>query len=146
MELSFDEFLILAKRYQAIGSSSQVLLDNLRKGSYKEMDGVRLRQLFEFLRDIECFQEEENEVVDLVEAVEQILKEYSDEDEQIITKEQWVPEKGFPGATLWLQREDQRWTIAPTAQEGACMGKCVKDISPTKWFEKPLPLLVGGNR
>ena len=146
MELTFDEFLVLAKRYQAMGTSTQTLLDGMRKGNYKEIDGVRLRQLYEFLRDIDCFQTGQNEVFELMKHVELIITQHRDEEEELIVLEKWVPEKGFPGATLWLQREDMKWTIAPSAQEGACIGKCVKDLGTTKWFDKPLPLLIGGSK
>lgn len=146
MNVTIDEFLALAKKYQALGSSTQVLLEDIRRGSYKVQDGVRLRQLYEFMLDLQYVQAEKSEVHDLLAIVAHILAEAQDEEEEKIVAERWVPEKGFPGATLWVQREDEKWTIAPSPKEGACLGKCVKDLGTAKWFEKPLPLLVDGNR
>lgn len=146
MNITFEEFLALAKKYQALGSSTQNLLEDIRRGPFRVQDGVRLRQLYEYLLDMQFVQDEHSEVHEIVEAVANVLAEYQDEDEERIIAEKWVPEKGFPGATLWLQREDEKWAIAPSPKEGACMGKSVKDLGSHKWFEKPLPLLVDGNR
>ena len=145
MNITTDEFLSLAKKYQALGPSTQHLLEDVRRGSYKVQDGVRLRQLYEFLLDLQFVQGEVSDVHELASAVGRILAEYQDEGEEKIVAERWVPEKGFPGATLWLQREDEKWAIAPSPKEGACIGKCVKDLCSTKWFDKPLPLLVDGH-
>ncbi|NLK25174.1 MAG: hypothetical protein GX307_01175 [Euryarchaeota archaeon] len=146
MNITTDEFLSLAKKYQALGSSTQTLLEDLRKGSRKVQDGVRLRQLYEFLLDLQFVQGENSDIHDLSAKVGRLLAELQDEEEEKIVDERWVPEKGFPGATLWLQREDEKWTIAPSPREGACLGKCVRDLGSTKWFDNPLPLLVDGNR
>ncbi len=146
MNMTFDEFLALAKKYQAIGSSAQNLLEDIRRGPYRVQDGVRLRQLYEFLLDLQMVQDDQKELNEAVATVANILAEYQDEEEERIISEKWVPEKGFPGATLWLQREDAKWAIAPSPKEGACLGKCVKDIGSHKWFDKPLPLLVDGVR
>ncbi len=146
MDVTFDEFLNLAKKYQALGSSSQQLLDDIRKGSFKVNDGVRLRQLYEFVLDLQYVQSGKTEVYDVLNSVSAILAQHNDEEDEKIVTEKWVPEKGFPGATLWLQREDEKWAIAPSPKEGACIGKCVKDMGITKWFERPLPLLVDGSR
>lgn len=146
MNITTDEFLSLAKKYQALGSSTQNLLEDIRRGSYKVQDGVRLRQLYEFILDLQFVQGSRNEVHELAAVVGRLLAELQDEEEEKIVAERWVPEKGFPGATLWLQREDEKWAIAPSPKEGACLGKCVKDLGTAKWFEKPLPLLVDGSR
>lgn len=145
MNITIDEFLSLAKKYQALGSSTQRLLEDVRRGSFKVQDGVRLRQLYEFLLDLQFVQGDFSEVHEMTVAVGRMLAEHQDEEEEKIVAEKWVPEKGFPGATLWLQREDEKWTIAPSPKEGACLGKCVKDIGSAKWFDKPLPLLVDGH-
>jgi len=146
MNITFEEFLALARKYQALGTSTQNLLEDIRRGPFRVQDGVRLRQLYEFLLDMQYVQDERSEVHEIVAAVAGILAEYQDEEEERIVAEKWVPEKGFPGATLWLQREDEKWAIAPSPKEGACLGKCVKDLGNSKWFEKPLPLLVDGVR
>jgi hypothetical protein len=145
MNITYDEFLALAKKYQALGTSTQNLMEDLRRGPFRVQDGVRLRQLYEFMLDLQFVQEDRSEIHDMVATVARLLAEYQDEEEERIVAEKWVPEKGFPGATLWLQREDNKWTIAPSPKEGACLGKCVKDLGSAKWFEKPLPLLVDGN-
>ncbi|NLI73538.1 MAG: hypothetical protein GX369_02030 [Euryarchaeota archaeon] len=144
MNITIEEFLSLAKKYQALGSSTQRLLEDVRKGSFKVQDGVRLRQLYEFLLDLQFVQCGAGEVDQMVAALGRVLAEYQSEEEERIVSEKWVPEKGFPGATLWIQREDGKWTIAPSPKEGTCLGKCVKDIGSAKWFDKPLPLLVDG--
>lgn len=146
MNVTFDEFLALAKKYQALGGATQALIEDIRRGPFKVQDGVRLRQLYEFLLDLQYVQEDRGEVHALVGAVGRMLAECQDEEEERVIAEKWVPEKGFPGATLWLQREDEKWAIAPSPKEGACLGRCVKDLGTTKWFEKPLPLLVDGQR
>ena len=146
MSITIDEFLALARKYQSLGTSAQNLLEDIRRGPFRVQDGVRLRQLYEFLLDLQYVQDERSEVHELVTAVANILAEYQDEEEEKVVAERWVPEKGFPGATLWLQREDEKWAIAPSPKEGACLGKCVKDLGAAKWFEKPLPLLVDGVR
>jgi hypothetical protein len=146
MNITFEEFLALARTYQPLGSSTQGLLADIRRGPFRVQDGVRLRQLYDFLLDMQFVQDERSEVHEVVSAVANVLAEYQDEDEERIIAEKWVPEKGFPGATLWLQREDEKWAIAPSPKEGACMGKSVKDLGSHKWFEKPLPLLVDGTR
>lgn len=142
MNVTFDEFLALARKYQSMGCSAQNLLDDIRHGTYRVQDGVRLKQLYEFLLEMQSIQEDHSEVQGIINTVANCLAEYQDEEEERIVAEKWVPEKGFPGATLWLQREDEKWTIAPSPKEGACLGKCVKDLGSTKWFERPLPLLV----
>lgn len=142
MNITFEEFLALAKRYQSMGCSAQNLLDDIRHGTYRVQDGVRLKQLYEFLLEMQRVQDDQSEVQGIINTVANCLAEYQDEEEEKIVAERWVPEKGFPGATLWLQREDEKWTIAPSPKEGACVGKCVKDLGSTKWFERPLPLLV----
>jgi|GEM_PF-1011538 len=146
MNITTDEFLSLAKKYQALGASTQNLLEDIRRGSYKVQDGVRLRQLYEFILDLQFVQGNRNEVHELAAVVGRLLAELQDEEEEKIVAERWVPEKGFPGATLWVQREDEKWTIAPSPKEGACLGKCVRDLGTVKWFDKPLPLLVDGSR
>lgn len=142
MNITFEEFLALAKKYQSMGCSAQNLLDDIRHGTYRVQDGVRLKQLYEFLLEMQRVQDDQSEVQGIINTVANCLAEYQDEEEEKIVAERWVPEKGFPGATLWLQREDEKWTIAPSPKEGACVGKCVKDLGSTKWFERPLPLLV----
>lgn len=142
MNITFEEFLALAKKYQSMGCSAQNLLDDIRHGTYRVQDGVRLKQLYEFLLEMQRVQDDQSEVQGIINTVANCLAEYQDEEEERIVAEKWVPEKGFPGATLWLQREDEKWTIAPSPKEGACVGKCVKDLGSTKWFERPLPLLV----
>ncbi len=142
MNITFEEFLALAKKYQSMGCSAQNLLDDIRHGAYRVQDGVRLKQLYEFLLEMQRVQDDQSEVQGMISTVANCLAEYQDEEEERIVAEKWVPEKGFPGATLWLQREDEKWTIAPSPKEGACVGKCVKDLGSTKWFERPLPLLV----
>lgn len=144
--MTFEEFLSLARKYQAMGNSAQNLLEDIRRGPYRVQDGVRLRQLYEFLRDLQAVQEDQRDVNEAVNAVANLLAEYQDEEEERVISERWVPEKGFPGATLWVQREDAKWAIAPSPKEGACLGKSVKDIGSHKWFDKPLPLLVDGVR
>jgi uncharacterized protein YukE len=146
MNMTFEEFLSLARKYQAMGNSAQNLLEDIRRGPYRVQDGVRLRQLYEFLRDLQTVQEDQRDVNEAVNAVANLLAEYQDEEEERVISERWVPEKGFPGATLWVQREDAKWAIAPSPKEGACLGKSVKDIGSHKWFDKPLPLLVDGVR
>jgi len=146
MNMTFEEFLSLARKYQAMGNSAQNLLEDIRRGPYRVQDGVRLRQLYEFLRDLQIVQEDQRDVNEAVNAVANLLAEYQDEEEERVISERWVPEKGFPGATLWVQREDAKWAIAPSPKEGACLGKSVKDIGSHKWFDKPLPLLVDGVR
>lgn len=146
MNMTFEEFLSLARKYQAMGNSAQNLLEDIRRGPYRVQDGVRLRQLYEFLRDLQAVQEDQKDVNEAANAVANLLAEYQDEEEERVISERWVPEKGFPGATLWVQREDAKWAIAPSPKEGACLGKSVKDIGSHKWFEKPLPLLVDGVR
>lgn len=146
MNMTFEEFLSLARKYQAMGNSAQNLLEDIRRGPYRVQDGVRLRQLYEFLRDLQAVQEDQRDVNEAVNAVANLLAEYQDEEEERVISERWVPEKGFPGATLWVQREDAKWAIAPSPKEGACLGKSVKDIGSHKWFDKPLPLLVDGVR
>jgi len=142
MNITFDEFLALARKYQSMGCSAQNLLDDIRHGTYRVQDGVRLKQLYEFLLEMQRIQDDQSDVQGIINTVANCLAEYQDEEEERIVAEKWVPEKGFPGATLWLQREDEKWTIAPSPKEGACLGKCVKDLGSTKWFERPLPLLV----
>lgn len=142
MNVTFDEFLTLARKYQSMGCSAQNLLDDIRHGTYRVQDGVRLKQLYEFLLELQRMQEEQSDVNALITTVAGCLAEYQDEEEERVVAEKWVPEKGFPGATLWLQREDEKWTIAPSPKEGACLGKCVKDLGSAKWFDRPLPLLV----
>lgn len=142
MNVTFDEFLTLAKKYQSMGCSAQNLLDDIRHGTYRVQDGVRLRQLYEFLLELQRMQVDQGDVHSLIATVAGCLAEYQDEEEERVVAERWVPEKGFPGATLWLQREDEKWTIAPSPKEGACIGKCVKELGSTKWFDRPLPLLV----
>jgi hypothetical protein len=146
MNITFEEFLTLARKYQALGPSAQNLLEDIRRGPFRVQDGVRLRQLYDFLLDLQFVQDERSEVHEVVATVAGILAEYQDEEDEKIVAERWVPEKGFPGATLWLQREDEKWAIAPSPKEGACIGKCVKDLGSSKWFDKPLPLLVDGVR
>lgn len=142
LNVTFDEFLTLARKYQSMGCSAQNLLDDIRHGTYRVQDGVRLKQLYEFLLELQRMQEEQSDVNALITTVAGCLAEYQDEEEERVVAEKWVPEKGFPGATLWLQREDEKWTIAPSPKEGACLGKCVKDLGSAKWFDRPLPLLV----
>lgn len=142
MNVTFDEFLTLARKYQSMGCSAQNLLDDIRHGTYRVQDGVRLNLLYEFLLELQRMQEEQSDVNALITTVAGCLAEYQDEEEERVVAEKWVPEKGFPGATLWLQREDEKWTIAPSPKEGACLGKCVKDLGSAKWFDRPLPLLV----
>lgn len=142
MNVTFDEFLTLARKYQSMGCSAQNLLDDIRHGAYRVQDGVRLKQLYEFLLELQRMQDEHSDINALITTVAGCLAEYQDEEEERVVAEKWVPEKGFPGATLWLQREDEKWTIAPSPKEGACLGKCVKDLGSTKWFDRPLPLLV----
>ncbi len=142
MNVTFDEFLALARKYQSMGCSAQNLLDDIRHGTYRVQDGVRLKQLYEFLLELQRIQEDQTDVNGIIVTVANCLAEYQDEEEERVVAERWVPEKGFPGATLWLQREDEKWTIAPSPKEGACLGKCVKDLGSAKWFERPLPLLV----
>jgi hypothetical protein len=142
MNVTFDEFLALARKYQSMGCSAQNLLDDIRHGTYRVQDGVRLKQLYEFLLEMQRIQEDQSDVQGIISTVANCLAEYQDEEEERVVAERWVPEKGFPGATLWLQREDEKWTIAPSPKEGACLGKCVKDLGSAKWFERPLPLLV----
>jgi len=146
MNVTFDEFLTLAKKYQSLGSSTQALMDDIRAGPFKVQDGVRLRQLYEFLLEVQYMQDEQGEVHALTAAVGSVLARHQDEEEERVVAERWVPEKGFPGATLWLQREDGKWSIAPMPKEGACIGRSVKDLGPSRWFDKPLPLLVDGSR
>jgi hypothetical protein len=146
MNVTFDEFLALAKKYQSMGSSAQILLEDIRRGPYRVQDGVRLRQLYEFLLELQMVQEDQKDIDEAVRTVANLLADYQDEEEERVVCEKWVPEKGFPGATLWLQREDAKWAIAPSPKEGACLGKSVKDIGSHKWFDKPLPLLVDGVR
>lgn len=146
MNMTFEEFLSLARKYQAMGNSAQNLLEDIRRGPYRVQDGVRLRQLYEFLRDLQAVQEDQRDVNEAANAVANLLAEYQDEEEERVISERWVPEKGFPGATLWVQREDAKWAIAPSPKEGACLGKSVKDVGSHKWFDKPLPLLVDGVR
>ncbi len=142
MNITFDEFLALARKYQSMGCSAQNLLDDIRHGTYRVQDGVRLKQLYEFLMEMQRIQDDQSDVQGIITTVANCLAEYQDEEEERVVAERWVPEKGFPGATLWLQREDEKWTIAPSPKEGACLGKCVKELASTKWFERPLPLLV----
>ena len=142
MNVTFDEFLALARKYQSMGCSAQNLLDDIRHGTYRVQDGVRLKQLYEFLLEMQRIQEDQSDVQGIISTVANCLAEYQDEEEERVVAERWVPEKGFPGATLWLQREDEKWTIAPSPKEGACLGKCVKDLGSAKWFERPIPLLV----
>lgn len=137
MNITTDEFLSLAKKYQALGSSTQRLLEDVRRGSFKVQDGVRLRQLYEFLLDLQFVQGDFSDVHEMTAAVGRMLAEHQDEEEEKIVAERWVPEKGFPGATLWVQREDEKWTIAPSPKEGACIGKCVKDIAPPSGSTSP---------
>jgi hypothetical protein len=146
MNITFDEFLALAKKYQAMGCSAQNLLEDIRRGPFRVQDGVRLRQLYEFLLDLQFVQDDTSDVHQIVNTVGNLIADHQDEEEERIVAERWVPEKGFPGATLWLQREDAKWAIAPSPKEGACIGKSVKDLGSHKWFEKPLPLLVDSSR
>lgn len=96
--------------------------------------------------DLQFVQGEKGDIHDLTATIGRLLAEHQDEEEEKVVAERWVPEKGFPGATLWVQREDEKWTIAPSPKEGICLGKCVKDLGTSKWFDKPLPLLVDGSR
>ena len=102
MSISIDEFIVLARKYQALGSSTQLLFDDVRKGSFKIQDGVRLRQLYDFILDLQYVQQNESELRGLLETVTTLLNESRDEEEERVIAERWVPEKGFPGATLWI--------------------------------------------
>ncbi|HPP44438.1 MAG TPA: hypothetical protein PK446_01435, partial [Methanomassiliicoccaceae archaeon] len=84
MNITTDEFFSLAKKYQALGSSTQRLLEDVRRGSFKVHDGVRLRQLYEFLLDLQFVQGDISEVHEMTAAVGRMLAEQQDEEEEKI--------------------------------------------------------------
>lgn len=142
MYISLNEFLVLAKKYQALGAPTQALLDEMRRGNFRVHDEVRLGKLLEFLTEMKYVHGCSEEVHNMASAVERVLIQSHSEDEQIIVAEKWVPERGFPGATLWIQREDGKWSVSPVPREGICPGKRVGDLDAGKWLERPVALLI----
>ena len=73
MYISLNEFLALAKKYQALGAPTQALLDEMRRGNFRVCDEVRLGNLLEFLNDLKYVHGCSEEVHNMAAAVERVL-------------------------------------------------------------------------